>query len=181
MKRLLSLVAAAALMLSAVFATAEGVTFSTKYFSVELPEGWLIDTDDLEKEEGEECLGFFGSPEEVGMACGTYLVYYEDLKDFALWNASKEELEEYKEILMEEFEDGSPELIDIVTADKIPLVVIRVHDEDGDFIYADTMTNGYAIQFEFYVTDEGGEKLYPITDEHIEQVKTILATFKPAA
>ena len=82
---------------------------------------------------------------------------------------------------MEEFEDSNPELIGIVTADKIPLVMIRMHDDDGDFLYVDTVTNGYAIQFEISVTDSEGEKFYPITDEYIEQVKTILATFKPAA
>ena len=39
---------------------------------------------------------------------------------------------------------------------------------------------GYAIEFEFYVTDDDGEKQLPITDQDIEQIKTILATFRPA-
>ena len=181
MKRLISLAVAAVLMLSAAFAAAEGVTFSTPYFTMELPDGWIIETDDLDKKEGEETLGYFGSPDQIGLVCGAYLVYYEELKDFALWNASEEEVNAYTEVLMEEFEDSNPELIGILTADKIPLVMIRMHDDDGDFLYVDTVTNGYAIQFEISVTDSEGEKFYPITDEYIEQVKTILATFKPAA
>lgn len=43
------------------------------------------------------------------------------------------------------------------------------------------MTNGYAVEFEFFVTDAEGEKQLPLTERHIEQVKTLLATFQPAA
>ena len=32
-----------------------------------------------------------------------------------------------------------------------------------------------------YVTDSEGEKYYPLTDEYIEQFKTILTSFKPVA
>ena len=112
---------------------------------------------------------------------GTYLVYYEDLKDIALWNASEEQLKEYADLLLEEFADANPELIGTVTAGKIPLVLIRAADKDGEFVYADTVTNGYSIQFEFYATDTDGDKDLPLTDEHIEQIKTILASFVPAA
>jgi hypothetical protein len=112
---------------------------------------------------------------------GAYLVYYEDLKDISLWNSGEEELKEYADVLLEEFADSKPELIGTVTAGKIPLVLIRGADKDGEFVYADTVTNGYSIQFEFYATDSEGEKELPITEEHIEQIKTILASFKPAA
>ena len=40
------------------------------------------------------------------------------------------------------------------------------------------MTNGHAIQIEAYVTDSK-EKIYPLTEENIEQFKSILATFVP--
>ena len=85
------------------------------------------------------------------------------------------------DILLEEFADANPEMIGTVTVGKIPLVLIRGADKDGEFVYADTMTNGYAIEFEFYVTDDEGDQQLPITDEHIVQIETILASFEPAA
>jgi hypothetical protein len=182
MKRLVSLLAAVILVLSAIsFAAADGVAFTTQYFTLQLPEKWIIDTENLESEEGEQCLGYFGGPENVALTAGVYLVYYEDFKNVALWSSNEEELKDYTDALMEDFRDSKPELIGIVKAGKIPLVVLKCVDADGEFIYADTMTNGYAIEFEFYVTDEDGKKSYPITEEHIEQVKNILATFQPAA
>ena len=96
MKRFLMLITAMTLFLTAACtATADGVTFKTAYFTMQMPEGWEIDTDDLEKKEGEETLGFFGVELPEGMLIGgAYLVYYEQLKDIALWNSSEEELKE---------------------------------------------------------------------------------------
>ncbi|MBR2855042.1 MAG: hypothetical protein IKE81_12035 [Clostridia bacterium] len=183
MKRFLMLITAMTLFLTAACtATADGVTFKTAYFTMQMPEGWEIDTDDLEKKEGEETLGFFGVELPEGMLIGgAYLVYYEQLKDIALWNSSEEELKEYTEALLDEFADNNPELIGTVMAGRIPLVLIKGADADGEFLYADTMTNGYAVEFEFFVTDAEGEKQLPLTERHIEQVKTLLATFQPAA
>ncbi len=181
MKRFFVLMTAVALFLSVVCA-AVAQTFTTAYFSMELPDGWEIDTEDLEKKEGEESLGFFGGKMGDGLLVGgAYLVYYEDLKDISLWNAGEEELKEYTNILLEEFADSKPEAIGTVMAGKIPLVLIRGADKEGEFVYADTVTNGYSIQFEFYATETEGDKELPLTYEHIEQIKTILASFKPAA
>ena len=162
-------------------AFAAGETFTTKYFTLELPEGWEIDQKDLEKEseEGMEALGFFSGPEDIALVGESYLVYYEELKDFSSWSAGEKEVEEYKELLLEEFEDDKPEYVGNVTAGNIPFILIRCTDEDGDYLYADTVTNGYAIQIVAYLADK--DKIYPLTDEAIEQFKTILATFKPAA
>lgn len=182
MKRLWSILTALVLILSAGgAAAAEGVTFSTSYFTMQLPEGWIIETEDLESEseEGEECLGFFGEPSDIGLVGGAYLDYYEDLKDIALWSSSEEELKDYTDALLEDYAEDNPELVGIVMADKIPLVVIKGTDEESEYLYADTMTNGYAIEFMFYVMDMDGENYYPLTDAYIEQVKTILATFQP--
>lgn len=156
-------------------------TFTTKYFTLELPEGWEIDTDDLEEEseEGMEALGFFAGPEDVALMAGAYLVYYEELKDLSLWEASEEDLREYAEIIIDELQDDNAEYIGTVTAGKIPFVLIRCEDEESEYIYADTVTNGYSIQFQAFMADE--ENFHPLTDEAIEQFTTILATFKPAA
>ena len=183
MKKLLAIVLSLLLVLAAVSALADSVTFTTKYFSLELPDGWIVDTDDLEdeSEEGLEALGFFSAPDEIGLVAGAYLVYYEELKDMALWNSSEEELKEYAEAVMESFEDENPEYLGVVKAGNVPFVLFRCTDSDGEYLYADTITNGYSIQFEVCVGDQEGEKFYPLTDEYIGQFKMILATFKPAA
>ena len=136
---------------------------------------------DQESEQAQETLGFFGEPSDEGLVAAAYLVYYKEMKDVKLWDASEEELKEYTDGLLKDLEDVHPELIGVVKADKVPLVLIKGSDEDGEFLYADTVTNGYAIEFEFYISDAEGEKQLPFTDAQIEQVKTILATFKPAA
>ena len=180
MKKITALVLATLLTLSMI-GGALADTFTTKYFTLELPEGWEIDMDDLEdeSEEGMEALGFFGGPEDVTLVAGAYLVYYEELKDFSSWNASEDEIEEYKEIILEEFEEDRPEYIGTVMAGSIPFILIRCEDEETEYLYADTVTNGNVIQFEAFMVDE--ENFQPLTDEAIEQFKTILATFKPAA
>ncbi len=202
MKRFLTMITAAVLLLTGVCtAMADGVTFSTKYFTLQLPDGWETETApesteedeeedpddaldpemDQESEQAQETLGFFGEPSDEGLVAAAYLVYYKEMKDVKLWDASEEELKEYTDGLLKDLEDVKPELIGVVKADKVPLVLIKGSDEDGEFLYADTVTNGYAIEFEFYISDAEGEKQLPFTDAQIEQVKTILATFKPAA
>lgn len=180
MKKITALVLAMLLTLSMI-GGALADTFTTKYFTLELPEGWEIDMDDLEKESEEnmEALGFFGGPEDVSLVAEAYLVYYEEMKEVSLWNVGEEELREYAEMVMEELEDENAEYIGTVTAGSIPFVLIRCEDEEGEYIYADTVTNGYSIQFVAYMADE--ENIHPLTDEAIEQFRTILATFKPAA
>ena len=58
MKRITGLLLALALVLAmAVGALADGVTFSTKYFTLTLPQGWEIETEVMETEDGMEDLG----------------------------------------------------------------------------------------------------------------------------
>ena len=182
MKRFLVLMTAAVLFLSVACAAA-AETFSTSYFSLDLPDGWEIDTTDLEEEENAKTLGlFFGKTSDGFLVGNAFLVNNEGWKDVSLWNSSEEELKEYADSLLEDFADTNPELIGTVLAmdGKIPLVMIRGTDKDGEFVYADTMTNGVSIEFEFYVSDDEGDKQLPLTDEHIEQIKTILTSLKPA-
>ncbi len=188
MKRLFSLILAAVLVLSvACAAAAEGVTFTTQYFTLQLPDNWETNFEDLQKEDDEEDLGYFYDTAEIGLAGAAFLVYYEQLKDISLFNENEETIQEYIDAITEELEEYKPKYLETVTAvpdpgmKAIPIVLFKVTDDEGDFIYADTITNGYSIQFEFYVTDAEGEKMYPLTDEHLELIRTILATLKPAA
>ena len=180
MKRSVCLLLALLLALSNVFcAAAEGFVFKTSYYTLTLPDGWIIDTDDLESDDASEDLGYFYAPETIGLVVAAYLEYYEDLKDLSLWSLDSKELQDYTETVLEELEDYSPELVGTVMAGAIPFILVKGTDEDGDFLYADTMTNGYAIVFEAYLTDTDGEVMYPMTENELEQFKSILTTFLP--
>ena len=76
MKRIFLFLVTAVLFLTAAFASADGVTFSTAYFTLELPDNWETDMGDLKKEDNTEELGFFGGETAGGLlAGGAYLVY----------------------------------------------------------------------------------------------------------
>ena len=181
MKKLTAIVLSLLLTLGIVSAMAGGETFTTKYFTVELPEGWEIDTSDLQSEENLEDLGLIYDAEGKGLAVEAFMIYYEDLKDLKLWEADDDTLKEYTGLVMEDFSEDNPVFLDIVKAGSIPFVLVKAADEEGDYLYADTITNGYAIVFMAYVLDKDGETILPLTDEYIEEFKTILNTFKPAA
>ncbi len=179
MKRFISMMTAMILILAAVCtATAEGNTFTTQYFTLQLPEGWTIDTEDLGEEDGDQELGYFGE-EKSGLLIGAYIIYYEDYKDVSLWSMSESELKNYVEDLMDDLEARHVEWIETVMAGNIPIVLLRAEDYEGEFIYAETMTNGYTIHFQAIRTDEYAEETFPLTDEDIETLKGILATFQP--
>ncbi len=182
MKRTLCIILSLALALPAFLcAAADGVVFTTPYYTLTLPEGWEIDMTDTGSEDGYEYLGCFYAPGDRGLAVYAFLEYYEEMKDFSLWNAGEDEIREYAEMTMESFADENPVFIGTVTAGSIPFVLIRGTDGDGvEYLYADTMTNGYAIEFEAYVEDWDGN-VYPVTDRHIEQLRTILATLVPVS
>lgn len=180
MKRILTAVIALVIMLGAAAAHADDEVLTTKYFTLLLPSGWLIEKDaETDQEEGIESLALFAAPDDIGIVAAAYLIYYEDLKHLSLWSSDAEELQNYIDAVMEDFADDKPEYIGTVMAGSIPFVLIKGTDEDGDFLYADTITNGYAIEFMAYVTDPEGENNYPFTEGYIEQFKSILASFTP--
>ncbi len=182
MKRWISLLAAILLLAFCVTSSvAESVSFSTPYFTLQLPENWITSDEEPETDGNAQYLGAFADSADIGMVIVAYLVYYEDLKNVALWSSDTSDLEAYAEAVLEDFAEDSPEWLGVVTAGKIPFVLIKGTDQDGDYLYADTLTNGYAIELTAYITGPDGEEMYPVTDEYIEQFKEILMTFQPVA
>ncbi|MBR6705061.1 MAG: hypothetical protein IKI84_00065 [Clostridia bacterium] len=179
MKRTLCILLTLALAMPAfLYASAEGAVFTTPYYTLTLPEDWEIDMSDTGSEDGYEYLGCFYAPDDRGLAVYAFLEYFEDMKDFSLWNAGVDEIREYAEMAMEDLADDDPVFLGTVMAGSIPFVLIRGTDGDGNYLYADTMTNGYVIEFEAYVLD-WDDNVYPVTDRHIEQFRDILATLVP--
>ena len=180
MKRFLSLLLTVVLVLSAMTALADAL-FETAYYTLNLPEGWDIDQDNLEEQSNEtmEVLGYFYSTEEIGLVVSAYLAVNGDAQE-SLADADDATIQEFVDVLMEDFTDNQAEYLGIIQAGSIPFVLIRGTDQYGEFLYAETLINSGSVEFEAYVLD-AAETQYPLTDEAIEQFKSILATFQPAA
>lgn len=184
MKKTILTLLALLLAVSVFTAAAEGALFTTQYFTMELPEGWETDMDVQEDDPEDDAvpLGVFGdTSKDVGIISEVYLLYYEDLKNISLWSSDADELQAYADAVMEDLRDDKPEYLGTVMAGNIPFVLFKGTDEESEYLYADTITNGNSIQFYAYVNDIDGEQYFPVTDEYIEQFKTVLATFKPAS
>ena len=162
-------------------ACAEPLTqqFKTDYYSLSLPENWIIDDEDLEKGRNYEDLGAAYAPELIGLVIEAALVHYENMSDVSLWRADEDELQAYIDDVLADYRDDSPEYVKTLWVDGIPFVVIRAEDEDGPYLYADTMTNGYALEFYGYVAMSGIKKTLNISDESFALFEQILSSFKP--
>ena len=185
MKRMISLVFTLVLALSALYGAAAENMFKTAYYTLTLPDGWEIDTkdtgvEDEDKDIREEYLGSFYEPKRIGLFIEAYLVFYKDseLQSMRLWDASEEKLKAYEKEVMEIYEDDDPVSLGRVQADKIPFVLIKATDDEGEYLYAETMTNGYAIAFYAYMIDDE-DTSYALNNQDIEQFKNILETFQP--
>ena len=79
MKRFMSVLLAAILTLSAMSALAD-VTFKTDYYTLTMPDEWVVDTDNLEADslDGMDALGYLYAPGELGLAISAYLMRFED-------------------------------------------------------------------------------------------------------
>ena len=179
MKRLLSLVLALILLAGVSVASAKEVTFETAYFTLTLPSGWEVENESEKADEDLEFLGVCYENRSKFMAIFAYLVYYEDLKDISLWDADDSQLEVYAQAVLEDYADDNPEWIDTIIVGSIPFILIHAEDEDGEYLYADTMTNGYAIQLEAMILDDDFEKQYPITEGDLALFQSIIETFQP--
>ncbi len=182
MKRLLSLVIALLLALSAVsFALAEETTLETPYYTLTLPDGWDYDTSEAEAfDQDSEFLGYFSQNQANGLFVESYVIRYNDMLTISLADFNEEELQDYASVTMEDFADGEPVDLGVALAGNIPFILIKASDEAGEYLYADTMIAGSNFQFIAY-TQNVEENVLPITDEQVEAFKAVLATFVPAA
>ncbi len=179
MKRIVSLLLACALWLcAAAFAEKSENLFETKYYTMRAPEGWVCDYDDLKKEEKSWELGYIFRKPDYQLCVFAGLDYYSNWSDVSLWRGREEDMREYKDVLLKDYKDYSPELVETVTVGKIPFLVMKLTDNDAVFYYAETMTNGYAVSFEYYALDARSE-WRNVTDEEYRLFIEMLKTFEP--
>ncbi|MDD2649343.1 MAG: hypothetical protein PHI27_00375 [Eubacteriales bacterium] len=154
------------------------------FFSLSVDDSYIIE------EYGEE-----GAEEDGYIALGVLqnddaYVYISTLHDdeyegFNMFSASEDEIKEYLDYIMEDLAEYGAEEVGIYNAEitvnnqkvKIPFVIVRIADEEGQYYYAETMTSGYAITIEISPAEEGAE----LRDYELEELKRILDGFMPAA
>lgn len=181
MKKTFSLILILAVLCTAAWAAADdGVLFENEYYTLTLPGNWRIDLDDLEKEDQFEELGFMYAREDDGLAIEAALEYYEGLDGISLWDADEEEFQDYVDMILEEFAEDGAYALDPVYAGAIPFIIIRCEDDDGEYFYAETVTNGYVLNFYAYALDWDSNYL-PLQDKHLDTFREILGTFQPNA
>ena len=181
MKRILAAALLFAVLTAAVCAVgADNVVFENEYYTLTLPSDWRIDLSDAGvDEDGEyEDLGFLYSREDDGLAIEAGLEYYENMKDVSLWDMSAEELEAHVEELLKVYEFDDAAYLDTVYAGAIPFVIIHCEDEDGEYYYAETVTNGYVVNFYAYALDWESNYL-PLRAKHLDVFRSILKSFEP--
>ena len=181
MKKTLSLILILSVLLTAAWAAADdSVLFENEYYTLTLPGNWRIDLDDVKKEGTFEDLGFMYAREDDGLAIEAGLEYYERLDGISLWDADEEDFQAYVDMILEEFAEDGAYVLDPVYASAIPFIIIRCEDDDGEYFYAETVTNGYVLSFYAYALDWDSNYL-PLKNKHLDTFREILGTFQPNA
>ena len=179
MKRLFGAVLILVLVLSLSCALGElGQTFETKHYTLSIPDGWTVDKDDLNSKPGSWELGYAYAPEDDAMCIRATLDFYDSWDGISLWSADEDEMNEYRQAMMEDYAQYAPVLIDILYVGRIPFFVMRLTDDGEVFYWAETMTNGYVVGLECYALDKKGD-YRDVTDAERDLFIDILRTFEP--
>ena len=181
MKRTVSMILALAMVLG-LAAGAAAETFTTTYYTLELPDDWTGITEGMEDLglEDAKTVAAFAAPDEVGLAVYSVVTDAAGLDNAETWNTGEEEMKAYAEQAAADLEADSTEFLGVVKAGEVSFILISATDEEGAFLYAETLTGGNTLMFFAYVVSEDGAQ-YPLTEEYTEEFRSILETFRPAA
>lgn len=83
----------------------------------------------------------------------------------------------YTELILEFFKENSVEYLGTVTVGDIPFILVKYTKDEITCLDVNAVVNNEEIEFDVYIADK--DNFYSVTDEAIEQFKTILETFKP--
>ena len=180
MKKFFIIVAAFLLVFSLVcgaLAEGEGVVFRTDYYTLELPEGWKVEGPDPENDlEKSKELGYFQGPADVDITVAAGASKHFNPERVAPY-AGEQGAAAYTELILEFFKEKSVEYLGTVTVGDIPFILVKYAEDELTCLDVSAVVNNEEIEFIVYIADK--DNFYSITDEAIEQFKTILETFKP--
>ncbi len=99
-----------------------------------------------------------------------------DFEGLTLFTADAQSRSSYLEATLDAFADQSIKYVDTITVSdyQIPFYVYTMEDEDGSFLYAETIVNGCAIHFNANHPEGGG-----ISDTLLAALEELLLTFAP--
>ncbi len=183
MKKTVAIFALLALLLTfGAFAETLGGRFETKFYYMPIPEDWETDKEDLKSEKDHWELGFLYSPGKNDfVSVMAYLDYYDSWQDVSLWRTDRDYMSEYLKPLLDDYAEYSPEVKETVQAGKIPFIVLKLNDRGNIYYWAETMTNGYVLGFEFNAKFRVGSKYAyrSVTDEEYALFSQMLQSFTP--
>ncbi|MBE5793067.1 MAG: hypothetical protein E7323_00095 [Clostridiales bacterium] len=99
-----------------------------------------------------------------------------EFADLSLFSATAEERNSYVDATLEIFADANIKLLDTITVSdiQIPFYIYALEDENGAYLTAETVVNGWAINFSTYhmATSDADDALLNVLEE-------IVKTFQP--
>ncbi len=180
MKRFFALLLILALFCSAAHAESWTQKVTTPYYTLTVPEDWIIDQEDLEAEDGTEDLAYISAERDNDILFLQLSVFVdEDDPDLSLWNLSETELQAFIREEIESFDD----LRDVVykgsiTVNQIPFLLFDYLDEDGWYIGGMTVASGhYLYILALSVTYDG--KYISAPEENREMLRKVIESFQP--
>ena len=178
-KWLCALAALAAFLMAAALGEGATQTFETKHFKMTVPADWVIDCSNLKHKDSNWELGYLYPPGDSTLCVYADLRYYDNWSDISLWKADEATMDEYKRVLLEDYESYSAEFVETIYVGRIPFIVIKLYDNGSAVYWIETMTNGYAVGFECYALGDTADSYRSVTQEEYEQIIDILSTFEP--
>ena len=166
-----------ALLLCLALTAKADQTFATRYFTLTIPDAWETDFDGLISDKTKWDLGYI-YPSDT-LCIRAELQYYEAWNDFSLWRADKAGMDEYTQALLDDYKEYLPKLTNTLFVGRIPFLLLELHDREGIFYWAETMTNGYAVGFECYGLSDDLKSYRDVTDAELEHFVETLKTFQP--
>ena len=153
--------------------------FVTRYYSVEIPNGWVTDDTGLTQSKDNWELGYIYPPGDSTLCIYSELKYFREWSDVSLWKNDENEMAEYTRVLLKDYQEYAPEIVDTVTVGRIPFILLKLTDEGSCFYWAETMTNGYVVGFECYALDDSLNNYRNVMQSELETFIGILKTFQP--
>lgn len=181
MKKILSFMLVMMIMLAAIPAHAD--TFTAKgAFKLDLPDNWEVDTSENDEYSDPAdqyfYLGYMVSEDAV---IEMDIAYDDGYAGESLSQMSKSELADYQEALKDWLEDDGDYKATYVGLYEvgdysIPFMVFKISSQRyGDSYYAETLSGGWCISFEYYMYYEDDQ----LTKAGLNELLDILSTFTP--
>lgn len=191
MKRVLSVFLAAILFTLPAFAAAEVLAdddtalFTCEgVFTLTCPVFWeFVPSEKVTDDAHCIPIGILTDPAPTGLVLDMYMVFFEHLASFNLFEADEEALEKYIGDTLADYEPVNGVFRETVRVmdDALPFAVFDLVDEYGPCIRAETMASGWGIFFDLYAYADGTySACRPLTDEEYALFIQVLESFLPA-